>query len=281
MDFFLPQGDIIMPIVLILYAIFIFLLYRKALYTQKVTILNNGIILTRKDEKKEIKWSEISDIDYDGRNGFLRMVTIKIKIKSSRNPILIYYSHYSNSSTITEAIKFCFDFYKLGKDIDLKLFTPIIIAPVCKSKIRYEQFDYVSRIPITNWSSLFLLSGFFGIYKMLTAEFIPLIGLIMLLILIALSLIAGIGGNGKIGISDNYLVFKYYYSPIRTIFRLKDIQQVYIENPGGKSPNAIRIITNDGKQKTIMIANFLNKDWGKLENILTTKKLKVNNTLIK
>jgi len=121
MDFFLPQGDIIMPIVLILYAIFIFLLYRKALYTQKVTILNNGIILTRKDEKKEIKWSEISDIDYDGRNGFLRMVTIKIKIKSSRNPILIYYSHYSNSSTITEAIKFCFDFYKLGKDIDLKL----------------------------------------------------------------------------------------------------------------------------------------------------------------
>jgi hypothetical protein len=281
LDFFLPVGDIIMPIVLIIYAIFIFLLYREALYTQKITILKNGIILTRKNERKEIKWSEISNIDYDGRNGFLRMVTIKIKTKSSGNPVLIYHSHYANSNILTEAIKYCFNSYKLGNDIDLKLFTPIKIAPVSKNKIQHEQFDYVSRIPFTNFRNLFLLVGFFGIYKMITAEYVPMIGIIMGSIIAALSFLAGILGMGKIGISDNYLVIKYYYFPIQTIFRLKDIQQVYIESPGDKSPNAIRIITNDSKQKTIPIANFLKKDWGKLGNLLTKREICVNNTLIR
>jgi len=281
LDFFLPVGDIIMPIVLIIYAIFIFLLYKQALYTQKITILNNGIILTRKNEKKEIKWSEISDIDYDGRNGFLRMVTIKIKTKSSGNPVLIYHSHYANSSIFTEAIKYCFDSYKLGNDIDLKLFTPIKIVPISKNKIRYEQFEYVSRIPVTNLRSFYPFLGFFGIYKMVTAEYIPMIGIIMGSIIAALSFLAGILGMGKIGISDNYLVIKNYYFPIQTVFRLKDIQQVYIESSGYKSPNAIRIITNDSKQKTIPIANFLKKDWGELGNLLTKRDIKVYNTLIK
>lgn len=269
-----------MPIVLIIFAIFIFLLYRQALNTQKITILNNGIILTRKNEKKEIKWSEISDIDYDGRNGFLRMVTIKIKTKSSRKPVLIYHSHYANSSIFTGAIKYCFDSYKLGNDIDLKLFTPIKIAPISKNKIRDEQFEYVSRIPITNLRSFFPFLGFFGIYKMVTAEYIPMIGIIMVSIIAALSFLAGILGMGKIGISDDYLVIKHYYFPIQTIFRLKDIQQVYIESPGNKSPNAIRIITNDSIQKTIPIANFLKKDWGKLGNLLSKRDIRVFNTLI-
>lgn len=73
--FFLPKWDFVMPIVLFLYSLFLFFYFRKALKIPDITLSSNEIIISFKNEKTIIKWSEISDIDYYGRNGFLRMET--------------------------------------------------------------------------------------------------------------------------------------------------------------------------------------------------------------
>lgn len=278
-DVFLQNGKIIIPILLIAYGTFIFFFFRKLFQSQIIELSNNGIHFIKKNEIKKIGWSEISDIDYYGRNGFLGTETIKINKKKSRNPILIYHSHFSNSNVITQAIKYCFESCKSEKKIDLKAFSPIIINTVSKDKTKFGKFNYISRTPLAAFNSYVPLLGIFGIYKLVNAEFIQVEGVISISILILLTFLVGILRIGRIGISENYLISEHYYLPISKVFRLIDIQEVFIENPELRSPSAIRIVTKNGKQKTITIANFLRKDWSKLDKILKENNITVINTL--
>lgn len=71
-----------MPIVLFVYSIFIFLFFKKILISQTIEVTDNGILLNERNAIKSIEWNKIEGIDYYGRNGFLRMETIRIKIKT-------------------------------------------------------------------------------------------------------------------------------------------------------------------------------------------------------
>lgn len=280
-DVFLPSGRIVMQVLLTIYAVFIYYFFKKGFEIPNFELTENGILLTSRQEINEIKWDEISDIDYYGRNGFLKMETIKIERKIARNPFLIYHCHYSNAKEITQAIQFCYDSYKNKGEIDLKLFVPIEITPCNNDNIHFENFNIISRTPFVTFRSFIPLVGIFGIYKILTAEYIPTNGLIGMFVVIAVSFLPAIIGIGKIGISGKYLVVENYYFPIKKVFRIAEIREIFIEDPGGKSAYAVRLITIDCNQKTFRIANFLKKDWIKLERVLKEKDLIVNNTLYK
>lgn len=57
---------------------------------------------------------------------------------------------------------------------------------------------------------------------------------------------------------------------------MEDIEHVILENPGGNSGFAIRVVTIDGKQKTFRLANFTKSDRNRLEKRLIEKDLKVD-----
>jgi len=125
------------------------------------------------------------------------------------------------------------------------------------------------------------LFGVWGIYKILTADFVPLAGIIASCVLSLLFLLIGVFGIGKIGVSDKYLTMENFYFPIQKAYKLSDINEIFIENPGGKSPDLIRIITNDYNQKSFRLANFIKRDWIQTENILKIKGITVHNRLYK
>lgn len=270
-----------MPIVLVLYATFIFFYFKKVFDTYKIELTNNEIKLIQKNEIKGIKWNEILNVDDYGRNGFLGMQTIKIELKNQRNPILLYHSHYSNSNELTQAIRYCHNLSKSEINVDINSFKPINLKPIKKREAKFEKISFITRIPLTSFRSYFPLLSLFFIFKLLTLDSIPIAVLTIFVFMIIVFFIIGIVGIGKAGTSDKYLVVQNYYFPFERIFRLNEIQEIFIEFPGYNSANAIRVITNDGKQKTLRLANYLKKDWLQLEKMLIDKNIKVNNTLYK
>ncbi|WP_346861501.1 hypothetical protein [uncultured Draconibacterium sp.] len=215
----LPNGNIIIPIVLFLYAIFIFFYFKKLLRTYKIELTNDEIKLIRKNEVKKIKWNEILNVDDYGRNGFLGMETIKIKLRNHRNPILLYHSHYSNSNTLTQAVRFCHNLSKSGINVDLKSFTPINIKPIKKYEAKYEKINFITRIPLTTFRSYYPLLSIFFFLKLLTLENITISVLTIFVFITIIFLAVGIIGIGKAGTSDKYLVVQNYYFPIEKIYR--------------------------------------------------------------
>jgi len=267
--------------ILIPYSIFIFFMFKKLLFSYKIDISNDGILLTIKNERKQIKWSEILAVEYFNKTDFSGLPSIKIDLKNSKKPIFLNHSHYSNAGYLTQAIKYCYDSFNKNEFFDLKSIIPVRIESVSNKQIRFEKFEYIKRCPFTTFRSYMPLIGVWGIYKILTADFVPLAGIIASFVMSLLFLFIGVFGIGKIGISGEYLMIKNFYFPIQKSYRLSDINEIFIENPGGKSSNIIRIITNDYNQKSFRLANFIKKDWIQTESILKSKGLTVHNRLYK
>jgi len=277
-----PKGPILFVISLLIpYSIFIFFMFKKLLFSYIIDISNDGILLTTKYERKQIKWSEVSAVEYFNKTDFSGLPSIKIDLKNSKKPIFLNYSHYSNSSYLTQAIKYCYDSFNKNEDFDLQSIIPIRIESVSNKQTQFEKFEYINRSPLTTFRSYMPLVGVWGIYKILTVDFVPLAGIIAMYVLSSLLLFIGVFGIGKIGISAEYLTIENYYFPIQKAYRLSDINEIFIENPGGKSPNIIRVITNDYNQKSSRLANFTKEDWIQTENILKGKGITVHNRLYK
>lgn len=277
-----PKGRIFFKLSLLIpYSIFIFFMFKKLLFSYKIDISNDGILLTTKNERKQIKWSEISAVEYFSKTDFSGLPSIQIDLKNSKKPIFLNHSHYSNSGYLTQAIKYCYDSFSKNEDFDLKSTTPVRIESISNKQTQFEQFEYINRSPLTTIRSYMPIVGVWGIYKILTADFVPLAGIIASCVISSLFLFVGVFGIGKIGISDKYLTIENFYFPIQKAYRLIDINEIFIENPGGKSPNLIRIITNDYNHKSFRLANFIKKDWIQTENILKGKGMTVHNKLYK
>lgn len=262
----------------VLFSTYIFLIFKRLLVSYQIDISNNGILLTKNSEKKKIKWSEISDIEYFENTDFSGSPSIKIKLNNSKKLIFLNHYHYSNSDALTQTIKYCYESFN-NEDFNLDLFIPIEINSIPNKHTRFEKFDFINRTPLTTMRSYLPIVGVWGVYKVLTTESIPQVGIIVILIMFLLSLFIGIVGIGKIGISDNYLTIENFYLPIQKTYRLSDINKIFIENPGGNSPNLIRIITNDYNQKSFRLANFIKNDWLQTEKILKGKGISVDNRL--
>lgn len=276
-----PKGLILFVISLLIpYSVLIFFMYKKLLFSYQLDISNDGILLTTKNERTQIKWSEVSGVEYFNKTDYSGLPSIKIDLKNSKKPIFLNHSHYSNASYLTQTIKYCYDSFNKNEDFDLKSFIPICIESISNKQIRFEKFEYINRSPFTTFRSYLPLLGVWGIYKMLTANYVPLDGIIAICVMFLLSLFAGVYGIGKIGISDEYLILENFYFPIKKAYRLSDIREIFIENPARDS-NLMRIITNDYNQKSFRLANFIKKDWIKIENILKSKSITVHNNLYK
>lgn len=277
-----PSGPILFIISLLIpYSIFIFFIFKKLLFSYKLDITNDGILLTAKNESTQIKWSEVSSVEYFNKTDFSGLPSIKIGLKNSKKPIFLNHSHYSNYSYLTQAIKYCYDSYHKNEDFDLNSLIPIQIESILNEQTRFEKFEYINRSPFTTFTSYMPLVGIWGIYKIFTADFVPLAGIIGSCVLSLLCILIGFLGIGKIGISDKYLIIENLYFPVQKAYRLSDIDEIFIENPGGKSPDLIRIITNDYNQKSFRLANFLKKDWKQTENMLKSKCITVHYRLYK
>lgn len=273
------KGRILFELSLLLpYSIFIFFMFKKLLFSYKIDISNDGILLTTKNERKQIKWSEILAVEYFNKTDFSGLPSLKIDLKNSKKSIFLNHSHYSNSSFLTQAIKYCYDSFSKNEDFDLKSIIPKRIESVSNKQTRLEKFEYINRSPFTTIRSYLPLVGVWGIYKILTADFVPLAGIIASCVIFLLFLFIGVFGIGKLGISDKYLTIKNFYFPIQKAYRLSDINEIFIENPARDS-NLIRIITNDYNQKSFILVNFIKKDWIKTEKILKGKGMTVHNRL--
>lgn len=252
----------------------------------KVILSNIGISIESKNNKRQIKWTEITNIDFYGRNGAFYMEAIKIETKLSRKPFLIYYSHYSNSNIIAQAIEFLYESTKKNENSNLASFVPLTIGSVQANKFRFENFQYISRIPLVSFRSYFPLFGVVLIYLGVTEGNNPK-GLVVTGIVISiymsafLTFLIGFMGMSRIGISNEFLRIENYYFSYGKTYQLKDIKEVFIEHPGGKASNALRIIFRDNTSKTFSAANFLKRDWIDLDNKLEQKKIILTNNLYK
>src|SRR5665648_652617 len=74
------------------YAYFNDVFLQKAYEIPDFELSENGILLTSRKEINEIKWDEISDIDYYGRNGFLMMELSLIHISEPTRLGMISYA---------------------------------------------------------------------------------------------------------------------------------------------------------------------------------------------
>jgi len=171
--------------------------------------------------------------------------------------------------------------WKLLRIIDLKSIIPVRIESISTKQTRFEKFEYINRSPLTTFRSYMPIVGVWGIYIIFSADSVPLAGIIASCVLSLLLLFIGVFGIGRIGISGEYLTISNFYFPVQKSYRLSDINEIFIENPGGKSPNLIRIITNDYNQKSFRLANFIKKDWIQTESILKRKDLTVHIRLCK
>lgn len=276
-----PKGPILFVISLLIpYSIFIFFMFKKLLFSYKVDISNDGILLTTKNERKQIKWSEISAVECFSKTDLSGLPSIQIDLKNSKKKIFLNHSHYSNSGDLTQAIKYCYDSFSKNEDFDLKSMIPIRIEPISIKQTRIEKFEYINRSPLTTFRSYLPLFGVWSFYILLTADSIKFSGIILFCTIILLSFFAGVYGIGKIGISNEYLTIENFYFPIRKANRLSDIKEIFIENPARDS-NLMRIITNDYNQKSFILVNFMKKDWIQTENILKGKGITVHNRLYK
>jgi len=283
----ISTGDFVLLLIgILLNLVFIILVIRKLMIIPEILLSNNGISIESKKNKRLINWSEITDIDFYGRNGAFRMETIKIKTKLSRKPFLIYYSHYSNSSIIAQAISFLYESIKNNENSNLASFVPLTIASVEANKFRFENFQYISRIPLVSFRSYFPLMGAILIYILVTDvnghEGLVVKGIVISIYMSAfLTFFIGFSGMTKIGISNEFLRIENYYFSYGKTYRLKDIKEVYIECTSGKAPNSLRLILRDNTSKAFFAANFLKRDWIDLGNKLYDKKIKVTNNLYK
>ena len=271
-------------IVIPLNVLLIALIIRKVVRIPSVILSNIGIAIESKKNKRQIKWTEITNVDFFGRNGTFRMEAIKIETKLRRKPFLIYYSHYSNSNRIAQAIEFLYESTKNNDSFNLASFVPLTISSVQANKCRFENFQYISRIPLVSFRSYFPLIGVVLIYLGVTEGNNPK-GLVVTGIVISiymsafLTFLIGFIGMSRIGISNELLRIENYYFSYGKTYQLNDIKEIFIEHPGGKAPNAIRIIFCDCTSKTFSVANFLKKDWLDLSNKLKQKKIILINNL--
>jgi len=250
------------------------------------TVLLSNIGISIDNNKRQIKWTEITDIDFHNRNVAFRLEAIKIKIKGSRKPFLIYYSHYSNSNIIAQAIRYLYESTKNNEKPNLDAFVPISIDSIQTSMLGREIFQYISRIPLVSFRSYFPLIGVVLIYLGVTEGNAPkdLVAtgvLISIYISAFLTFCVAFMGMTRIGISNEVLRIENYYFSYGKIYQLKDISEVFIEHSGGKAPYALRIILLDNTSKTFFAANLLKRDWMDLYNKLDDKKIKVTNNLYK
>lgn len=271
------------------YALFLFFFFSKALKIPEIWISKDGISVISGNNKKRIKWKDISDVDYYGRDKVLNRETILIKTKNSSKPVSIYYSRYSNANEIVEAIKSCRTAYQNGETSNLKVVELPKSNAVSESRLSSGNFEYVSRLPlfsVQTYLALFLIfMSIDGIFKQIPVKGAnQIIAIIMLLIIFILSSLIGVLGIFKVGISNQYLMIKHFYFPYRKGYRIEDIKEVIIERPLKNNPQTgwmkgMRIIFTDESRKVRVITNFYNGDWNKLEMLLRKKKIPVQNNL--
>jgi hypothetical protein len=83
-----------------------------------------------------------------------------------------------------------------------------------------------------------------------------------------------------IGVSDNYLIIRNHHLPwVKKIYRLDNIKEVVFDTQP-KSPNILRIITKDFKNKMYPASSLSDKKWLELEHNLEAKGIKVRNELL-
>lgn len=275
------ESMILLTSMSVLYSIFIFFIFKKLFFSYKIDISKDGILLTTNNEKKQIKWSGISEIEYFEKTDFSGLPSIKINLRDSKKSIFLNHSHYSNSGNLTQMIKYCYDSFNNNEEFTLNLFVPIKINSISNKHTRFEKFDFINRSPLTTMRSYLPIVGFWGVYIVITIDSIPIAGIIGIFIMFLLSLFVGMAGIGKIGISDKYLIIENFYLPIQKTYRLSDINKIFIGNPGANSPNLIRIITTDYNQKSFRLANFIKTDWLQTEKKMKDKGINVVNRLYK
>ncbi len=281
--FLVPESELAVKLALLLLllfgGVFLLFLFKKQPRKQKVEVLSSGIELSGKKGKMKVEWRDISEIDYHGRNGVMRLQAIKIICRKQVEPILIYYSFYENSNEIAQLIRKGFNSYRNQEVFDFDLFSPVVLERIQKDEARFEEYNYISRMPIFSIRTYFPLMGLMLIYAILTAKSNSISGIVVVsclaLFVSSLAFIA----MAKVGVSTNYLRIENLYFPLGKTFRLNRIKEVFIERPHGRSPINIRVITEDDNYKSFLVDNFYTGDWIKLESLLEERGVKTNSSI--
>ncbi len=275
---FIPESTFAMSMLMLFYGGFLFFYFRTHPLKQDIEVLKSGIQLTNKKERIVIKWSDIKEINFQSRDGVMRLRAIQIIRNSGTKAILIHYPLYKNSIRISQVIKKGLDSFNRQEDFDLNSFTPLSLERIQRNETRFEEFSFISRMPIFSLRTYFPIIGFALIYIFLLATNDQARGVSVIVLLGLLITSLAFIAMAKVGVSENYLRVENYYFPWGKTFRLNEIKEIIIERPRTKSPINIRIILIDDNSKSFPVDNFLQKDWRKLESVLEKKGLKIINT---
>ncbi len=268
----------------------VFRMIRRVLTMPEITVSRNGIDFSTGGKQTTIRWSDISDIEDHGRDKKSNEQTVRIKTKTTSQPVVIHYNYYSNANEIVKAIQACRTAVINGETPSLKAFSNTGIQKVSPGEVSSDTLDYVTRWPLfTLYTYLGLLIIYGALYAARTQIPVRNAGMFFAMVILTIMFILGVLMAAlpmfKVGVSDRYLVIKNFYFPFYTkAFRLKDIEEVIFEYPNRNSPQGafnkgMRVILTDESRKVRIIVNFLNRDWKKLEVLLQEKNIPVKNYL--
>ncbi len=275
----MPTRRVVIDVLIAFMVVVTFFLSRIALKIPRIEVLPEGLVVSFMNDIKKIGWSDISDINYHGKDGIMRTETVTVKTILSHKPVLIQYGFYSNTNELIQAIKYGVDAHKMGKKVDFANFVTTNALPVTEEEEYLESYRVVSRTPLLSEFGMFPLLGLWGIYKMFTSPHITTEGIVLLIVFMVLINFPVFLFIGKVGASARYLKISNYYIPYKRVFRLEDIQSVFIEPSANNRKNVLKVFFKDSKMKIFPIIGFLKKDWLELEGILTAKGIVVYNKL--
>ena len=275
----MPTRRVVADMLIVFVVVVTFFVSRIVLKIPRIEVLPEGIVVSFMNDIKKIGWNDISDINYHGNDGIMRTETVTIKTILSHKPVLIHYAFYSNTNELIQAIKYGVDAHKMGKKVDFANFVATNALPVTEEEEYLESYRVVSRTPLLSIMGFFPLCALFGFYQILTAPLITVLGIVLMLVFMILINVPIFFLIGKVGVSARYLKISNYYIPYKRVFRLEDIQEVFIEPSSNNRKNVLKVFFKDSKMKIFPIIGFLKKDWLELEGILTAKGIVVNNKL--
>ncbi|TRW25881.1 hypothetical protein FMM05_06565 [Flavobacterium zepuense] len=264
--YFLP----LLGIALLIAAFYLLIRYHKN--TPKIIITEKSIQVNR----RFYKLSYIKDVTYTGRQKFEDMLphykeAAKITFTNG-DVVFIYDELYENSSEL-----------KMYLDALLNPEKTVLSRPTStKINIEGEHFyNYKKPLLFSLTGATFVLfSGFFlcmfivfiVLHQHIASCFFLLILLIIYYFMSAQLYYFSI--NEKYLVVRNHVIFRK-----KIIYTLNDIKEIVLVPIENRAPNALRVITNNYKNKRYYAATLYDSDWQKLRDHLEKEGVNVRNEL--
>jgi hypothetical protein len=269
-----PNWSLVLLCLIGIYGVFILLsiVYSYLKKTPSIVLHKSSI---RFGNGNEIPFSEIANITYTGKQSvsfFLTGEGMKIELADK---------------TVRVALDECYkDLWKLKLSL-YQTFTlkkepeEFVIKPVSIEEYQDEPQTIFKGFVLF---SMFGLLSYFLTFLFLIALIFELkrgenIALILITLYGAFMISVFSNGLHYFILTNNFLIVKNHHFFWKThVYRLTDIKKISFEQRG-KSPNFMRIITNDFKMKTYQADSLGKKQWRGLKEFFEEREIKVDDCL--